>query len=243
MARERSKGSRKGRKAEGSKAPKKGKGSKEPKSLDKPIKPDPDRFQYLDIAVFLVLVIIASIAVYALMPLFAGDNEIDPQIEMADQATSMNQAFLSSTIPRVVYQDGLGRNTEYLDERVDYLLSQDIYIRSLGTNLNAESLRVGIEEQVGSIGARFLEEDQGYLVKITAGAQVLLIICPGPDFKAVSGIDPNVEVVRDIIGADDDSAHSISTDYTLPNNLDCKITFALFKASGYNVQELTGGEF
>jgi hypothetical protein len=219
------------------------------KKKEEPPQEEPRMFgqsspHYIDVAVFLVLMIVASIIAYALIPVLFQEEGPDKSSEMADLATGTNQALMGSTVPSCVYTDTLQQRTEYLDEPVHYLLCEDMYIRTHGkVHLDQSSLVNGIEKNIGLLGGRLLPQGHGLVIRVSLGNGEFVILVEEKDGKPHVGVDPTDKVVTRILSSQNTRAFYVDSNYFLRTGEEVTVTFALFRSSSFDTGPVTGGAF
>jgi len=62
-------------------------------------------------------------------------------------AHDLTYALLKSTIQRVTYRDSMGNQIVLKDKTIEHLISEDLYLRSMG-KVNIGTLRAGLEEKI-----------------------------------------------------------------------------------------------
>jgi len=202
----------------------------------------PDAPHYIDVVVFLVIMLIGAILLYTLLPVAFGDDgyQTDKAQDLADLTTTTNQVLMGSSIPKCVYTDTQGRTTEYLDQKVSTLLTEDIYIRTAGKqHLSVSSLQNSIEKNVGLLASSLLPEDFGIVLIVdTEGARFAILSAGDHQTQA---INPSHKVISDILDTKDEDSNFINSKYNLRNSEEATITFALFDTNEFDMKALTGG--
>ncbi len=227
----------------GKKGPgRKASGGREPEPVEKS-KFGPDAKHFADAGIFLIIMIIGAVLAYALIPITFAEENTSVAQDLADLTTNINQVFMGSTIPETTYTNSDLVRTEYHNEKVYYLLSEDMYIRSEGKNdLNLANLRGGLEKNTGELAERLLVDGHGFLIMVTAPGQDGFVIVKTSKDSAISfEPSPGDKAVLDILGAKGGTSYHVESEYFMRNLETCTITFAMFESNSVDAAALQGG--
>jgi len=203
-----------------------------------------DLVHYGDAALFVVIMLVAALLAYALIPVAFADRGTQQDRDLGEITTNTNQVLLGATSPMCTYTNSRNIATEYHDARVHYLLSEDLYIRTEGKkDLNLGSLRGGIEKSVADLAGRLVPEGHGFVITVTVheSGQGFCLVRQAPGEETVFDADPNHEVVKDIIGSKNGHSFAVRSEFQQRDGGTCVITFAIFGSGAYDTGPLGGG--
>ena len=116
----------------------------------------------LDSVVFLIIVVITSLAMIMISSGLEGSNSYYKNYPGSEEYIEISmQSILSSTVPEVSYYDLVGARTVFSGQTIEGLIQTDLAVRGADTiNFNLSSLEQGLESRIKTtINSVFLNKN------------------------------------------------------------------------------------